>query len=76
MRSSSKRNSDLQSMRASTEEFVNGISRWENEGGALRSEWIAKRGSSRRERETEVSAEMANGRHNPARPSDLAERDQ
>jgi hypothetical protein len=57
-------------MRAGSEKIVNGISRWENEGGALCSEWIADRESSEGKQEIIVSAGNAIEKsETPTKPS-------
>jgi predicted NUDIX family NTP pyrophosphohydrolase len=47
-------------MHVSTEKIVDEISRWENEGEGLSSEWMANRESFEREQEIVVSAETIN----------------
>jgi hypothetical protein len=47
-------------MHIDTEEIVNGISRWEGEGGALRSGWLTSGECSGRQQEAMVPAGIAN----------------
>jgi hypothetical protein len=47
-------------MHIDPEEIVNGLSRWESEGGALRSEWLTNRECSGRQQEATIPAGFAN----------------
>jgi hypothetical protein len=59
-------------MHVSIEKIVSGISRWENEGGALCSEWIASRESAEKEQEIVVSAGISNALKNSETPAKSA----